>query len=84
MAATLSVASLIVERGLAQGQVGPPVGHEQGGVEAEPEVEHVHKKRKVAQVAVVESPARDIKKWQPGRQSQEAAQPIGTSEKKLN
>ena len=84
MAATLSVASLIVERGLMRGQVVPPVVNEQGGVEAESVDEHTHKKRKVTQVAVVESPARDIENWQPGRQSQEAAQPSGTSEKKLN
>ena len=84
MVATLSVASLLVERGLVLGQVGPPVVYEQGGVEAEPVDEHAHKKRKVAQLDVVESPARDIENWQPGRQSQEAAQPSGTSEKKLN
>ena len=84
MAATLSVASLIVERGLVLGQVGPPVVYEQGGVEAEPEVEHAHKKRKVAQLDVVGSPVRDIENWQPGRRSQEAAQPSGTSKKKLN
>ena len=84
MAATLSVASLIVERGLILGQVVPPAVNEQGGVEAEPVDEHTHKKRKVTQIAVVESPARDIENWQPGRQSQEAAQPSGTSEKKLD
>ena len=84
MAATLSVASLIVERGLMLGQVVPPVVNEQVGVEAESVDEHTHKKRKVTQVTVVESPSRDIENWQPGRQSQEAAQPSGTSEKKLN
>ena len=84
MAATISVASLIVERGLMLGQVVPPVVNEQGGVEAESVDEHTHKKSKVTQVAVVESPARDIENWQPGRQSQEAAQPSGTSEKKLS
>ena len=84
MAATLSVGSLIVERGLMLGQVVPPVVNELESVEAESEDEQTHKKRKVTQVAVVESPARDIENWQPGRQSQEAAQPSGTSEKKLN
>ena len=45
---------------------------------------HTHKKRKVTHVTVVESPSRDIENWQPGRQSQEAAQPKETSEKKLD
>ena len=84
MAATLSVASLIVERGLMLGQVVPPVANEQVGVEAESVDEHTHKKRKVTHVTVVESPSRDIENWQPGRQSQEAAQPKVTSEKKLD
>ena len=84
MVAALSVAPLIVERGRLLGQRGPPVEQEQRGVEAEPEVEHAHKKRRVAQLDVVESPARDIDNWQPGRRSQEAAQPRGTSKRKLN
>ena len=84
MVATLSVASLIVERGLVLGQTGPPVEQKQGGVEAEPEVEHAHKKRRVAQLDVVKSPVRDIENWQPGAQSQGAAQPSGTSKKELN
>ena len=84
MAATLSVVSLLVDQGLVLGQTGPPVEQEQRSVEAEPEVEHAHKKRRVAQLDVVESPVRNIENWQPGRQSQEAAQPSGTSEKKLN
>ena len=84
MAATISVASLIVERGLMLGQVVPPVANEEVGVEAESVDEHTHKKRKVTQVTVVESPSRDIENWQPGRQGQGAAQPSGTSKKKLN
>ena len=84
MAATISVASLIVERGLMLGQVVPPVANEEVGVEAESVDEHTHKKRKVTQVTVVESPSRDIENWQPGRQSQEAAQPGETPEKKLD
>ena len=84
MVATLRVASQIVERGLVLGQTGPPVEQEQRGVEAGPEVEHAHKKRRVAQLDVVELSVRDIENWQPGRRSQEAAQPRGTSKKKLN
>ena len=84
MVTTLKVASQLVEQRMMLGQTGLPVEQEQRGVEAEPEVEHAHKKRRVAQLDVVESPARDIENWQPGRQSQEAAQPSGTSEKKLN
>ena len=53
MAATLSVASLIVERGLMLGQVVPPVVNEQIGVEAESVDEYTHKKRKVTQVVAV-------------------------------
>ncbi len=66
------------------GQTGLPVEQEQRGVEAGPEVEHARKKRRVAQLNVVELPARDIDNWQPGRWSQEAAQPKVTSEKKLD
>ena len=84
MVATLRVASQIVERGLVLGQTGPPVEQYQGGVEAEPEAERAREKRRVAEPDVVEEPERDIENWQPGRQSQEAAQPSGTSKKKLN
>ena len=84
MVATLRVASQIVERGLELGQTGPPVEQEQRGVEAEPEVEHAHKKRRVAQLDVVELPARDIDNWQPGRRSQEATPSSRTSKQKLN
>ena len=84
MAATLSVVSLMVERRPMPGQTGLPVEQERRGVETGPEVEHAHKRRRVAQLNVVELPARGIDNWQPGRWSQEAAQPKVTSEKKLD
>ena len=84
MVTTLKVASQLVERRLVLGQTGPPVEQEQRGVEAGPEVEHAHKRRRVAQLDVVELPARDIDNWQPGRWSQEVAQLKVTSEKKLD
>ena len=84
MVTALSVTSLLVERGLMLGQTGPPVEQEKRGVEAGPEVEHAHKRRRVAQLDVVELPARDIDNWQPGRCSQEVAQLKATSEKKLD
>ena len=84
MVTALSVASLLVERGLVLGQTGPPAEQYQGGVEAEPEAERASKKRRVAEPDVVEEPERDIENWQPGRQGQEAAQPKVTSEKKLD
>ena len=84
MAATISVASLIAGQGLMLGQVVPPVVNEEVEVAVESVVERTHKRRKVTHVTVVESPSRDIENWQPGRQSQEAAQPKVTSEKKLD
>ena len=84
MVTALSVTSLLVERGLMLGQTGPPVEQYQGGVEAEPEAERARKKRRVAEPDVVEEPERDVENWQPGRQGQGAAQPSGTSKKKLN
>ena len=84
MAATISVASLIAGQGLMLGQVVPPVVNEEVEVAVESVDERTHKRRKVTHVTVVESPSRDIENWQPGRQSQEAAQPKVTSEKKLD
>ena len=84
MVTTLKVASQLVEQRMMLGQTGPPVEQEQRGVEAGPEVEHAHKKRRVAQLDLVESPARDIDNWQPGRRSQEATPSSRTSKQKLN
>ena len=84
MAATLSVASLIEERKLMPGQTSPPVEHKQEVVEAEPEVEHAHKKRRVAQLDVVEPSVRNIENWQPSGLGLGVTSPSGTSKKKLN
>ena len=84
MVTALSVTSLLVERGLMLGQTGPPVEQYQGSVEAEPEAERASKKRRVSEPDVVEEPERDIENWKPGAQGQGAAQPSGTSRKKLN
>ena len=84
MVTTLKVASQLVEQRMVLGQTGPPVEQVKRGVEAGPEVEHAHKRRRVAQLDVVELSARDINNWQPGRCSQEVAQLKVTSEKKLD
>ena len=84
MAATLSVVSLLVDHGLVLGQTGLPVEQEQRSVEAEPEVEHAHKKRRVAQLDVVEPSVRNIENWQPSGLGLGATSPSGTSKKKLN
>ena len=84
MAATLSVVSLMVERRPMPGQTSLPVEQEQRYVEAEPEVEHAHKKRRVAQLEVVEPLVRNIENWQPGGLGLGATSPSGTSKEKLN
>ena len=84
MAAALSVVSLLVDHGLVLGQTGLPEEQEHRSVEAEPEVEHVHKKRRVAQLDVVEPSERDVENWQPSGLGLGATSPNGTLKKKLN
>ena len=84
MVTTLKVASQLVEQRMMLGQAGLPVEQEQRYVEAEPEVEHAHKKRRVAQLDVVEPLARNIENWQPGGLGLGATSPSGTSKEKLN
>ena len=84
MAAALSVVSLLVDHGLVLGQTGLPEEQEHRSVEAEPEVEHVYKKRRVAQLDVVEPSERDVENWQPSGLGLGATSPNGTLKKKLN
>ena len=84
MAAALSVVSLLVDHGLVLGQTGLPEEQEHRIVEAEPEVEHVYKKRRVAQLDVVEPSVRDVENWQPSGLGLGATSPNGTLKKKLN